>query len=243
MALFLFAYKRVYTKNKFDKTAILYSVLAGIGLSFWYQTWSGYWYITAMITGFIFLMLIVNLVKTLVVKKESIKEFFVNSKSILMSFATIFIVFFLLVVPSFGAHIIPTSFLGITAFGGIKAEQPGQQFPNVQVSVQELMTPGDVRDIIQKTSPISFAENPLAMLFSPFFLMLYAIIYLFYSFFRTGKHMDTMILLFIWFVGPFYATMTAVRFSILFSAPMAIGSAILLAKLFNMASKNEKLEV
>jgi len=50
----------------------------------------------------------------------------------------------------------------------------------------------------------------------------------------TDKHLDTLIILLIWFIGPFYATLTAVRFSILFSAPIAIGSAIILSKILSI---------
>jgi len=237
MALFLFTYKYVEKKNIFDKRTIVYSILTVIALAIWYQVWVGYWYVTMMITGFVVLVLAAKLVK---IRKP--KEFLVQSKPLLSSFLTIFVLFFLLTVPFFGYNVIPSTFLGITGFGVIKAEDPGMEFPNVQVSIQELMTPGDVKEIIQKTSSISFDQSPLAMLFSPFFLMVYSLIYLFYSFLKTGKHLDTLILLMIWFIGPFYATLTAVRFSILFSAPIAIGSAIILSKVFRIVSRGEKLE-
>jgi dolichyl-diphosphooligosaccharide--protein glycosyltransferase len=237
MAFFLFAYKYIEKNNKFDKKVILYSVLTAVSLAVWYQVWSGYWYITMMITGFVILMLIARFIKI-----RKLKEFLSQSKPLIMSFLTIFIVFFLLIVPFFGYGIIISAFSGISGFGAIKAEEPGREYPNVQVSVQELMTPADIKEIIQKTSPISFDQNPLAMLVSPFFLMVYSLIYLFYSFLKKGKHLDTLILLLIWFIGPFYATMTAVRFSILFSAPIAIGTAIILSKIFRIVSKGEKLE-
>ena len=55
--------------------------------------------------------------------------------------------------------------------------------------------------------------------------------------------MDTVILLLIWFIGPLLATIVAVRFSILFSAPIAIGSAIFLSKMFRLASgEDQKFE-
>ncbi len=72
--------------------------------------------------------------------------------------------------------------------------------------------------------------------------MVYALIYLLYSYFKTKMHMDTVLLLIIWFVGPFLATILAVRFSILFSAPMAIGSGIILSKILNMLLYKEEFE-
>ena len=78
------------------------------------------------------------------------------------------------------------------------------------------------------------------MLISPFFLMIYALIYLAYSHIRTKKHINSLILLGIWFVGPFLATIVAVRFTILFSAPMAIGAAIILSKLLRLATGEDK---
>jgi asparagine N-glycosylation enzyme membrane subunit Stt3 len=237
MAFFLFAYKYIEKNNKFDKKVILYSVLTAVALAVWYQVWSGYWYITMMITGFVILMLITTFIKI-----RKLKDSLVQSKPLIMSFLTIFITFFSIIVPFFGYGVIISSFSGISGFHEVKSEEPGREFPNVQVSVQELMTPSDIKEIIQKTSPISFDQNPLAMLVSPFFLMIYSLIYLFYSFLKKGQHLDTFILLLIWFIGPFYATMSAVRFAILFSAPMAIGSAIILSKIFRIASGGEKLE-
>ena len=50
---------------------------------------------------------------------------------------------------------------------------------------------------------------------------------------KTG-HIDTFILLLIWFVGPLIATAIGVRFSILFAAPIAIGAAIFISKVFRI---------
>ncbi|MFC2143725.1 hypothetical protein ACFLQN_04980, partial [Candidatus Aenigmatarchaeota archaeon] len=127
---------------------------------------------------------------------------------------------------------------GPIEFQNIKGEE--SEFPNVYVSVAELQLPGGPREIIQRTSALA---GPW-LIISPFFLMLYAMIYLIYSFFRTRAHYDTVILLLVWFIGPFTATMVAVRFTILFSAPLAIGSAILLSKLIRLSTgQDEKLEV
>jgi asparagine N-glycosylation enzyme membrane subunit Stt3 len=132
------------------------------------------------------------------------------------------------------------NFLGPFKFQQLKSEE-GIEFPNVYVSVAELQG-GDIRGVIQRTSAINFESAPLLILVSPFFLMIYALIYLTYSFYRKRQHLDTLILLLVWFVGPFMATVVAIRFSTLFSAPIAIGSAIILAKIINMVANKEKLE-
>ena len=148
------------------------------------------------------------------------------------------IVYLAIALPIYGFSHIPNTIMGPFSFGGIKSEEG--EFPNVFVSVAELQASGDIKSIIQRTSPISFDQNPLAFLISPFALMIYGIAYLVYSFFKKNQHLDTMILLAIWFIGPLIATFTAVRFSILFAAPIAIGSAIFLAKIYRMASSEDK---
>ncbi|KKQ37610.1 MAG: hypothetical protein US54_C0030G0017, partial [Candidatus Roizmanbacteria bacterium GW2011_GWA2_37_7] len=125
-------------------------------------------------------------------------------------------------------------------FSQLKSEE-GIEFPNVYVSVAELQG-GDIKGAIQRTSPIDIGNNPLMLLISPFFLMIYALIYLTYSFYKKRQHIDTFILLLVWFLGPFTAAIIAVRFSALFSAPLAIGSAIIFAKIINMTLHKEKFE-
>ena len=70
--------------------------------------------------------------------------------------------------------------------------------------------------------------------------MIYTLIYLLYSYYKKRHHVDTVLLLLVWFLGPFTATIVAIRFSTLFSAPLAIGSAILLSKLVRMGTGEDK---
>ena len=236
MAFFLFTYKHIMKKNAFDKMAAIYSTLTGLSLVIWGFTWSGHWYLIWLITGFIMIMLGVAYVK----HRRNIQEFFKTAKPLAIFYALSIMIYFAITVPYYGMGHISSTFLGPTSFKSIKSEETGSPFPNVQVSVAEMQSPGDAREVIQRTSAINFSQSPLVMLMSPFFLMLYALIYLFYSYYKRREHLDTAILLAIWFLGPFVATLTAVRFSILFSAPLALGSAIILAKLLRIATGDDK---
>ena len=79
------------------------------------------------------------------------------------------------------------------------------------------------------------------MLFSPYLLTIYALIYLGYACIRSKKHLDTVIILFLWFMGPMLATIVAVRFSMLFAAPMALGAGIIMSKALRMTLGKEAL--
>ncbi|MBI5060816.1 MAG: hypothetical protein HZB67_00720 [Candidatus Aenigmarchaeota archaeon] len=244
IALFLMAYKRteikklgeqsgIFKKIGVDKTTIILSVLTGVFFGIWAFSWSGWWYVVWLVTGFVIARLIFNYIK---IRKP--KEVFAASKLMLVVFGISMLVYMIIALPIYGLNHIPATITGPFTFGNIKAEN--WEFPNVFVSVAELQEPGDAKSIIQSTSAISFDQNPLAMLVSPFFLMIYCLIYLIYSYIKKRQHLDTMLLLVMWFIGPFIATMAAVRFSILFSAPIAIGSAILLAKFYRMISGEDK---
>ena len=232
ISLFLFTYKYIQ-KNNIDKRSLLYSIVTGLMLAVWSYTWGGYWFVIWMITGFTILIIIHEYVK-----KHSQKRIWSNIKPHVLSFFLIIFVWMLFTLPFIGLGFLAGTFLGPIGFSEIKEEKG--EFPNVYVSVAELQNPGDARQIIQRTSPIQLDSNPLAMLISPFFLMVYSLLYLIFSYFKTGKHIETLVLLGIWFVGPFLATILAVRFSILFSAPIAIGAAIFLAKILRLSLGEDK---
>jgi len=236
MAAFLITYKFIDAKKAFNKRALLYSVITGIFLGVWGHTWGGYWFVIWLITGFVIMKLLISFISS-----RKIKHVWHDMKYQIFSYITMILVFSSITIPFFGIGYIQGTFLNTFNIWEIK-EETGREFPNVYVSVQEMQSPSDARDIIQKTSAIDFNSNPIAMLISPFFLMIYSLLYLAYSYIRKRQHLDTIILLLIWFLGPFAATLISVRFSILFSAPIAIGSAILLSKLFRMITQKEKPE-
>ena len=229
MALFLITYTYINTKKKFDRKAIFYSFLTGISLFLWSHTWVGYWYIVWLIFGFL-------AAKTLMtfILKQNLTETLNKQKNVLKGFLLIMGIFFVIDFPFSGLNEVTSIIQGPFNFQGIKTEE--DIFPNVYVSVAELQPSGGFLSVIQRIIPV----DGFAVLFSPFLLMIYGLIYLTYSYIKTKNHLDTIILLVLWFLGPFLATVVAVRFAILFSAPIAIGSAIFLAKLIKISLKEHE---
>lgn len=229
MAAMIFTYKYASSVKALNKRLILYSVLTSVVLWVWYSTWAGYWYITWLFTTFIILKVLFT-----ILTKRSVRLGWKDTKYIVISFFLYTALSFALTVPPYGEIKITSALAGPIQFQSIKGED--YQFPNVYVSVAELQQSGGPKEIIQRTSVLG---GPF-ILVSSFFLMIYALIYLFYSYFRKRHHLDTFFLLLVWFVGPFLATIVAIRFSILFSAPLAIGSAIFLSKLIRMGTGEDK---
>src|SRR3989338_3101349 len=229
MAALIFTYKYASNAKSLDKKLLLYSVLTSVVLWVWYSTWAGYWYITWLFTGFIALKLLFT-----IMKKRNVKLGWHDTKYIIISFVIYTALSFALTVPSYGDTKITSALAGPIQFQSIKGED--YQFPNVYVSVAELQQSGGPRKIIERTSVVG---GP-AILISSFFLMIYTLIYLLYSYYQKRHHVDTVLLLLVWFLGPFLATIVAIRFSTLFSAPLAIGSAIFLAKLIRMGTGEDK---
>jgi asparagine N-glycosylation enzyme membrane subunit Stt3 len=231
MTLFLATYKYLNTSEKIGKKGLLLSFITGVSLILWRHTWVGYWYIVWLILGFL-------VVKTLVtfLSKKDVKETLLEEKNIWIGFGIIMATFIILNLPfSGGLGDLQTAITGPLEFQQIKSEEESI-FPNVYVSVAELQASGDFLSVIRRIIPVS----GFAALFSPFLLMVYGLAYLTFSYITTRKHADTTILLLIWFLGPFLATIVAVRFATLFSAPIAIGSAIFLAKLIRLSTGEDK---
>src|SRR3989338_4113638 len=229
MAAMIFTYKYASESKRLDKKLLLYSVLTSVVLWVWYSTWAGYWYITWLFTGFIALKLLFT-----IMKKRNVKLGWHDTKYIIISFVIYTALSFALTVPSYGDTKITSALAGPIQFQSIKGED--YQFPNVYVSVAELQQSGGPRKIIERPG---VGGGP-AILISSFFLMIYTLIYLLYSYYQKRHHVDTVLLLLVWFLGPFLATIVAIRFSTLFSAPLAIGSAIFLAKLIRMGTGEDK---
>ncbi len=235
MAAFLYTYKYVEKTKKFTPKLFAYSAVVGALIGLWSHIWGGRWYVVWLMTGFLILKLIAD-----AIKMRSVRRIIHQYKYVVTSYALFFVFLALTIVPFWGISILTSGITGPIDFQSIKSEE-GIQFPNVYVSVAELQGTGDPKEVILRTCQVC-GNTPYLMLLSPFFLMVYALIYLLYSYFKTKMHMDTVLLLIIWFVGPFLATILAVRFSILFSAPMAIGSGIILSKILNMLLYKEEFE-
>ena len=230
IAVMLFMYKYSVKEIKFSKNFVLYSAITGIVVWIWFNSWAGYWYIFWLFTGLVIVRLLFDIIES-----RSLARGLHRSKFVLASYAIYMIVAFTLVTLVFGnLGVIKDAFVGPVQFQNIKGED--SQFPNVYVSVAELQQGGGVQDVIARTSVAGGA----GLLISPFFMFIYALLYLMYSYYKRREHIDTLLLLAIWFIGPLMATVIAIRFSVLFSAPLAIGSAIFLSKLIRVASGEDK---
>ncbi len=203
------------------------AIWAGLAFTFFALTWVGYWYFYWITLGFVVLEAVLKVARSQMRNKK-----FTIDKTYLIPFAILTITMVVTALPFFGLNFLKSTFLSpfetislFSSTGGIKGE--GGQFPNVYVSVAEMMSPGSVMNIVM--------SNP-----SHFLLTLLAIVYLISSFVTYGKHSDTLSFLLSWFLVTFYASMTAVRFMIFLAMPLAFGTAIILSKVFRMFLGEDK---
>ena len=226
IALFLFVYKRSeICKKIFDKKVILYSALTGLFLAILAYTWVSF-HVVYLITGFVFLKILTDFL-TSFFEKGDLKETMKKQMPLLLSYLLITVIFFLLTVPTFGIDFIATTIKGPFSSMEMKAETGN--FPNVYVSVAEMMTGGTIRDIAQRVGVLFF-----------FLTFVCCLPYLVGTYMKTRKHIDTAILILLWAGGTLYASMVAVRFGILLATPLCLGSAIVLAKLWRLVLREDK---
>lgn len=230
MALFLLSYKLVNEKG-INRRSILYTVITGIMLGVWDYSWAGWWYVEWLITGFVVLRVILDYAQL-----RNIRKMAAASKNLLLMYLIIIAVCFAVTVPILGMQHITATITGPFGFGSMKSEDT--EMPNVYVSVAEMQESGGIADVIVRTSVL----GGLPLIVSPFALTIYCVVYLLYSGIKKRHHLDMIILLLMWIIGPMLATITAVRFAILFSPPLAIGSAIMLSKLWRFVAEKEKME-
>jgi len=221
MALFLLAFKSLEKENKpFNKKAIVLSMLSGAFLAVFAYTWVGYWYMLYLIAGFVFLKIVVDMITSFgkARKRETLK----SNIPLIANFALFLLVFFAITLPVYSFD--PFSFIGATH---LKAETG--KYPNVFVSVQEMMTGGDYKETIQRAGTTFF-----------FLTFVMCLPYLLITYLKSRKHLDTALLILIWSCGALFAAVFAVRFGILLAIPISLGSAIVLAKIWRMALGEDK---
>jgi dolichyl-phosphooligosaccharide-protein glycotransferase len=249
----------IYLQDYFSKkehlgiSGTIYSVLLGALLSLWVWTWGGYWFVIWIIVGFLaiklairelhknnktrailWILFIPGLVLEIfqsvleLLRTKSSKKALAKISPDALSFVIVMLVMIIIMSFLVGGSFFYSLFSqlsGIANFGDIKSETG--TFPNVYVSVAELQSAGGLTDIIKRIGP-------------SFFTTILAIGYLGYSYVKTRKHIEPLALLIIWFVGPMIATLVAVRFTILFATPIAIGTGILFSKIIKMATEEDK---
>jgi len=230
MALFFFAYKNI-SKGTIKKIlpntkVILFSVLTGVALVILVHTWS-HWHIFYLITGFVIFRILIEFIIT-ALKRDSLKNSFYKALPLIFSYFIFLTTIILLTLPTHGPNFIfSTIYAPVSAVTELKAEV-GEN-PNVYVSVAEMMTGGDIKDIAQRTGVAFF-----------FLTFVCCLPYLIGTYIKKQKHLSTMILILLWILGPLYASMVAVRFTILLAVPLCLASGIILSKAWRMILGEDK---
>ncbi|MFH1631382.1 MAG: STT3 domain-containing protein [Candidatus Aenigmatarchaeota archaeon] len=242
IAAFLIFYKYLNTEKIFARRNIIWSVITAVLLAIFACTWSGYFFVFVIILGFVIVKIILDLIRT-----KNLRKTWSDSRSLIVNVIIILVVFWILTVPFFGlefiSSFITTPVTSLGASGGLKAE--AGHFPNVAVSIAELMSGGQAGQVIVSASGLDTAASvsgiPVSLLFfiSPFLLMVVCILYLLYSYYKKRKHLDTLVFLGIWFFGFVFASVIAVRFTIFLAPVYAIGSAIAISKVWRLATSED----
>ncbi|OYT56076.1 MAG: hypothetical protein B6U68_03925 [Candidatus Aenigmarchaeota archaeon ex4484_14] len=220
VALFLATQKNI-EKQGLGKRSVLLAALTGLALALFTHTWGGSWYMVWLFVGFV----AVKLIAEFLILGDTRKAWKQNKK-IISSFLIIILIYILLIVPFFGVNKLVGIINAPTGALGMKAEA-SRRFPNVWVSIAEMMSP-EGATFFDKINTIATRATgmPLggiATIVHPFFLAIYAMIYFIVSYIKKKKHLDSLILMFLWFVGPLYASTVAVRFVILLSTEGSFG--------------------
>ena len=226
MMFFLLAYDYMQKDRKIlNYRALIFSGLTGVFLAAYAFTWVGYWYILFLIGGFMVSIILIDTFRHR--GKDGALAALKKSRHIMVNLAIMIFIFCLLTVPVFGIGFIERTVFQPFAATNLKAETG--DFPNVFVSVQEMMAGGSLSEIVQRAGPVFF-----------FLTYIVCIPYLIGTYFYKRKHMETMVLIALWSIGSLFATIFAVRFSILLAIPLSLGSAIILAKLWRLAVGQDK---
>jgi dolichyl-phosphooligosaccharide-protein glycotransferase len=260
ITLFIYLQDYLSKKDRLDIRGVLYSALLGALLSAWAWTWGGYSFVIWIMVGFVALTMTINELHRKNKLKAILWLFFVpglaleiyhalaelvrsknsgnastkiapRASGFIITIAALVVIMTLLVDGAFIFAMFSQMF-GIANFGDIKSETG--TFPNVYVSVAELQSIGG-SNLIDTAKQIIIHIGP-----PQFFAAVLAMGYLAYSYLKNRKHLEALLLTFIWFMGPFIATFVAVRFLILFATPVSILAGILFSKVIKMVTEEDK---
>jgi asparagine N-glycosylation enzyme membrane subunit Stt3 len=226
MMFFILAIKAVEASNKLNNVkAILFSAATGIFLAAFAFTWVGYWYILYLIVGFVFLKIILDIAMHFNENKhiESLKSEIPLLFNLLIMLLIFIIITSRVFAPSFYVDTI------FQPFSATQLKSEGGEYPNVFVSVQEMMSTGGIKDIIQRAGTTFF-----------FLTFVLCLPYLVGTYIKKKTHMDTTLIILMWSFGALAATFMAVRFGILLAIPVSIGSAIIISKMWRMVLGEDK---
>jgi len=247
IAAFLFMHKRMSKEKVLSTRNILLAVCFATFLALFAYTWSGYWFTLWVVGSFIVLKIIADFALHRKHKEDRVRVVWKHTKQLVLLSLIGFVIFELLTVPYFGTGFATnfiTAPLGAIFGGGYKGEIG--QFPNVGVSIAEMQVGGDAKAVAINAAGLDTAAGvsglPLNLLtiVSPFLLTLACLAYLGYSYYKRREHLDTLLFMGVWFVGFLFASTVAVRFTIFLAPVYAICSAIMLAKLWRVATGEDR---
>jgi asparagine N-glycosylation enzyme membrane subunit Stt3 len=247
VAMFIIMSKYFDRSKILTKKNVLLSVLTGLAVALFAHAWSGYWFTIFIAGGFLLLKLVADFLLHRKHKEDHMRVLWKHSKNLLALSVLALLVFEALTVPFLGAgfafQFITTPLSSMTG-AGYKGE--AGIFPNVGVSIAELMSGGDAKQVISQASGLDTAASvsglPIGLLtvISPFVLTLAGLMYLGYSYYKRREHLDTLLLMVVWFGGFLTATMVAVRFSIFLVPVFALCSGIILSKLWRLSAGEDR---
>jgi asparagine N-glycosylation enzyme membrane subunit Stt3 len=247
IAAFLFMYKGIDKDKIFGVKNMLLSIAFGVSVFLFAYTWGGYWFTFWIVGSFIVLKVVADFLFHRKHKEEHMRSVWKHTKSLIVMSLLAVLVFELLVVPVLGVQA-ATTFVAApfgAVFGGEYKGEVGQ-FPNVGVSIAEVQSGGEAKQVAVSAAGLDTAAGvsgmPMSLLtiVSPFLLTLACFLYFAYSYYKRHEHLDTLLFTGVWFFGFLFASVIAVRFTIFLAPVYAICSAILIAKFWRVASGEDR---
>ncbi|MEM7813566.1 MAG: STT3 domain-containing protein [Candidatus Aenigmatarchaeota archaeon] len=242
IATFTAAHKVLDKSNRISPRLVASFAATGAVLGLFALTWAGYVFAFMLIFAF----LAIKLVASLFLRLKS-PEFRIKPKVVAAATGVALAVFWAITVPYFTAQFALEPFIAPLKAGlGGEAKGEAGIFPNVGVSVAEMQAGGDARDVAVHAAGLDVAAGisglPLGLLTiaSPFLITLACFVYLGYSYYKRRAHLDTLLFMGLWFIGFLFASIIAVRFTIFLAPVYAICSGIMLAKLWRVATGEDR---
>lgn len=217
LSTFFLAYK-ISKKEAEPKISLFYAFFSGIWFTIFAHSWAS-WYIFYLILGFLVLISIIKII--IYYKKDNWEKIKKEIFRAWIVYAVFLLTFIFLSFSFSGTAKIKSNVFG--PFTSLKLKAEIGQFPNVYVSVAELMASGNIRNVASRTGVILFTLGFISLFFMA------------YTFLTRKKELEPLILLGLWIIAPLYASLVAIRFTILLALPLSLATAILLSKLWALS--------
>jgi len=229
LALFFEAYNLSKIGN--IKRSIIFSILTGISMAALAYTWVS-WHLFYFITGFCILGILSEIKN---------KDFINLLKRVATPYFIIIFLFFGLTVPIIGTDFIFITFNGPFESFQLKSEE--RDFPNVYVSVAEMMTGGTIKNVGNNLGIYLIGENSKNILepiltFMFFGILIYSFGYLFFEYFSKRKYFECLTYVVLWGGGFLIASLYAIRFSIFLVTPISLLFSVFLSKIWDFVKIN-----